>query len=208
MRITELADATGVAPATLKYYVREGLLPAGARVSDNRTEYDDAHVRRVRLDRALIDVGRLPVARAREVLAVLDDDAREVQDVFAVAQDALTPGPAPADPPAADALDRIDAVTRRAGWCVLEGHAGRAQAARAVDGLERSGHRMDDGYLDRYAEAAGIQADADLAAVRARPDRTAMAELMVVGTVLGDHLAAGLRRIAQATVAMPTGAAS
>ncbi|MFS4507140.1 MerR family transcriptional regulator [Clavibacter sp. Sh2141] len=208
MRITELADATGVPPATIKYYVREGLLPAGVRVSDNRTEYDDEHVRRVRLIRALIDVGRLPVPRAREVLAVLDDDARQVQDVFAVAQDALTPGPPPTDAPAADALARVDAITRRAGWCVLEEHAGRAQAARAVDGFERSGHRMDDGYLDRYAEAAGIQADADLAAVRGRPDRTAMAELMVVGTVLGDQLAAGLRRIAQATVSMPAGPAA
>jgi DNA-binding transcriptional MerR regulator len=208
MRIAELADATGVPPATVKYYVREGLLPAGVRVSDNRTEYDDEHVRRVRLIRALIDVGRLPVARAREVLAVLDDDARQVQDVFAVAQDALTPGPPPTDPPAEDALARVDAITRRAGWCVLEEHAGRAQAARAVDGFERSGHRMDDGYLDRYAEAAGIQADADLAAVRGRPDRTAMAELMVVGSVLGDQLAAGLRRIAQATVSMPAGPAA
>ncbi|RIJ12483.1 MerR family transcriptional regulator, partial [Clavibacter nebraskensis] len=46
--------------------------------------------------------------------------------------------------------------------------------------------------------------DADLAAVRGRPDRTAMAELMVVGTVLGDQLAAGLRRIAQATVSSST----
>ncbi|MFT2689690.1 hypothetical protein [Clavibacter zhangzhiyongii] len=48
--------------------------------------------------------------------------------------------------------------------------------------------------------------------MRGRPDRTAMAELMVVGTVLGDHLAAGFRRIAQATVSMPvagpTGGAS
>ncbi|RIJ57616.1 MerR family transcriptional regulator, partial [Clavibacter phaseoli] len=111
MRITELAEATGVAPATVKYYVREGLLPAGTRVSDNRTDYDEEHARRVRLVRALIDVGRLPVARAREVLATLDDDARHVQDVFAVAQDALTPGPVPADPPPADALARVDAVT-------------------------------------------------------------------------------------------------
>ncbi|MDA3803290.1 MerR family transcriptional regulator [Clavibacter sp. CT19] len=208
MRITELAAATGVPAATVKYYVREGLLPAGTRVSDNRTDYDDEHARRVRLIRALIDVGRLPVARAREVLAVLDDDDRRVQDVFAVAQDALTHGPPPADAPAPDALARIDAVTEEAGWCVLDGHAGRAQAARAVDAFARSGHPMEDGYLARYAEAAGVQAEADLAAVRARPDRTAMAELMVVGTVLGDELAAGLRRIAQATVAMPAGAAS
>ncbi|RIJ18644.1 MerR family transcriptional regulator, partial [Clavibacter nebraskensis] len=109
MRITELAEATGVAPATVKYYVREGLLPAGTRVSDNRTDYDDEHARRVRLVRALIDVGQLPVARAREVLAVLDADARRVQEVFAVAQDALTPGPSDADPPPADALARVDA---------------------------------------------------------------------------------------------------
>lgn len=203
MRITDLAAATGVAPTTVKYYVREGLLPAGTRISDNRTDYDDEHARRVRLIRALIDVGRLPVARAREVLAVLDDDGRQVQDVFAVAQDALTPGPPAADAPPTDALARVDTVTEDAGWCVLEGHAGRAQAARAVDAFERSGHRMDDDYLARYAEAAGIQAGADLHAVRHRPDRTAMAELMVVGTVLGDQLAAGLRRIAQATVSMP-----
>ncbi|OUD80817.1 MerR family regulatory protein [Clavibacter michiganensis subsp. michiganensis] len=83
MRITELAETTGVPPATVKYYVREGLLPAGTRVRDNRTDYDDEHARRIRLIRALIDVGRLPVARAREVLAVLDDDDRRVQDVFA-----------------------------------------------------------------------------------------------------------------------------
>jgi DNA-binding transcriptional MerR regulator len=189
MRITELARATGVAPATVKYYVREGLLPAGIRVSDNRTDYDDEHARRVRLIRALIDVGRLPVARAREVLAVLDDDDRQVQDVFA-------------------ALARVDTLTEDAGWCVLPDHAGRAQAARAVDAFERSGHRMEDAYLARYAHAAGIQAEADLAAVRARPDRMAMAELMVVGTVLGDELAAGLRRIAQATVSMPGAAAA
>jgi len=205
MRITELADATGVAPATVKYYVREGLLPAGTRVSDNRTDYDEEHARRVRLIRALIDVGQLPVARAREVLAVLDDDdeERQVQRVFAVAQQALTPGPPNADPPPADALARVDAASAAAGWCVLEGHTGRAQAARAVAAFARSGHPVAEDYLARYAEAAAIQADADLAAVRGRPDRTAMAELMVVGTVLGDQLAAGLRRIAQATASMP-----
>ncbi|MBD5381514.1 MAG: MerR family transcriptional regulator [Clavibacter sp.] len=208
MRITELAEATGVAPATVKYYVREGLLPAGTRVSDNRTDYDDEHARRVRLIRALIDVGRLPVARAREVLAVLDDDGRRVQEVFTVAQDALTPGPATADAPPADALARVDAATADAGWCVLEGHAGRTQAARAVDAFARSGHPLGDDYLARYAEAASIQAEADLAAVRGRPDRTAMAELMVVGTVLGDQLAAGLRRISQATVSMTAQAAA
>ncbi len=139
---------------------------------------------------------------------MLDDDDRRVQDVFAVAQDALTPGPPATEPPASDALARIDAVTEEAGWCVLDGHAGRAQAARAVDAFARSGHPVEDAYLARYAEAAGVQAQADLAGVSARPDRTAMAELMVVGTVLGDELAAGLRRIAQATIAMPTEAAS
>ena len=36
MRLAELCAATGVPPATVKYYLREGLLPVGERVSATR----------------------------------------------------------------------------------------------------------------------------------------------------------------------------
>jgi hypothetical protein len=44
---------------TIKYYVREGLLPPGQLASPNQTQYDNSHLRRLRLIRALTEVGGL-----------------------------------------------------------------------------------------------------------------------------------------------------
>ena len=55
MRLAELCAATGVPSATVKYYLREGLLPAGEWVSATRAEYGPEHVERLRLIRALVD---------------------------------------------------------------------------------------------------------------------------------------------------------
>ena len=64
MRISELAEVSGVPLATVKYYLREGLLPPGRSVTARLSEYDDEHLRRLRLLRALREVGGVPVSRA------------------------------------------------------------------------------------------------------------------------------------------------
>jgi DNA-binding transcriptional MerR regulator len=58
MLMAELSRSSGVPVATIKYYLREGLLPPGAATSATRAEYDEAHLRRLRLTRALEDPGR------------------------------------------------------------------------------------------------------------------------------------------------------
>lgn len=74
MRIAELSERAGVAEATIKYYVREGLLPAGERTSYNRVGYGDFHLRRLRLIGVLLRTGGFSVTRAREVLAAVDEE--------------------------------------------------------------------------------------------------------------------------------------
>ena len=91
MRIGELSRRTGVPVPTIKYYVREGLLPAGQLTSPNQASYDDAHERRLRLIRALLDVGGLKVAAIAEVLAAVDDPGRSVHKVLGVATDRIVP---------------------------------------------------------------------------------------------------------------------
>ncbi|MFI8354714.1 MerR family transcriptional regulator [Streptomyces cyaneofuscatus] len=54
MRLAELSERSGVPTATVKYYLREGLLPAGRRVSATQAEYDEGHLRRLRLVRAQV----------------------------------------------------------------------------------------------------------------------------------------------------------
>ncbi len=208
MRMSELSAATAVTVPTLKFYLREQLLHAGERTSPNQARYDETHVERVRLVRALIDVGGVSVARARDIIAALENDAMPLSSVFGVAQRAVTP-PAvapngPADEAASTAFTAdspggrlILDLCRRRGWNVHSNNPGLAQAARVLDTYSALGHDRLHAVLDDYAEAADRVAGADLAAVASAPDRDEMTNVVIVGTVLGDALFAGLRRIAQ-----------
>jgi DNA-binding transcriptional MerR regulator len=201
MLISELSARAGIPAATIKYYVREGLLPAGTREGGNRTRYDDGHVHRLRLIRALLEVGKLSVASAASVLTVLDDPALPIGYTFEVAQNALSrDAVTEVTPPSDAALARVDGVVHRAGWPQHHDNVGRGIVAQTIDAFDRLGHPLTDDYLDAYAAAALRVAEADLDAVTGGPDRSSGIELMVVGTVLGDTLSLGFRRIAQAHV--------
>jgi DNA-binding transcriptional MerR regulator len=65
MKMAELSRVTDVPVTTLKYYLREGLLPQGRVTAVNQADYDHDHVRRVRLVRALLDLGGLGVDDVR-----------------------------------------------------------------------------------------------------------------------------------------------
>jgi hypothetical protein len=65
MRMAQLSSVAGIPIGTIKFYQREGLLPPGERTSPNQADYDERHVRRLRLIRGLIDVGRLSIVEAR-----------------------------------------------------------------------------------------------------------------------------------------------
>ncbi|BDI23335.1 MerR family transcriptional regulator [Herbiconiux sp. L3-i23] len=196
MRITELSAASGVAAPTIKYYVREGLLHDGERLSGNRTDYDESHVRRVRLIRALLETGGLSVAATKSVIAELDSRS-PLANTFEVAQHALSRSATGTATPSEDATDRIRAVTASLGWRTSESNPGTDLAARVLDGFAAIDFVPSESYLRAYADAGALAARADLEALTTRTDPDAIAELMVVGTVLGDALAAGLRRLAQ-----------
>lgn len=201
MLITELAERSSTPAATIKYYVREGLLPAGERVGGNRTIYSEEHERRLRLIRAMLEVGKLSIASVKTILNALDEPGAPIAHTFDVAQQALSRS-AVSDvaEPTPEALARVDAVAARAAWIDCDDNIGREIAARVIDAFAGSGFPLPDDYLDRYAAAARIHAEADLGAVATLPDPSRMTELMVIGTVLGDTLSLGLRRMAQAVV--------
>ena len=91
MRMKELSEASGVPVATIKFYLRERLLPAGERTHPNQSVYGDAHLRRIRLIRALIEVGGLSVATARASSACSTCRRQSIHDVLGLAQHAMSP---------------------------------------------------------------------------------------------------------------------
>jgi DNA-binding transcriptional MerR regulator len=206
MRMSELSEKSGVAIPTIKFYQREELLHSGEFSSPNQASYDDTHVERLRLVRALIDIGGLPITGARAVLAAIDNTAMPLDWAFGVAQRAI-PGVIPPAQPAVDGPDaesRGGAELARAlendGIHVHPDNPGLPVAARVLDSFVLLGHDELLDLVPSYLRAARIVAVADLDAVGRSQGRADMAETVVVGTVLGDSLFAGLRRIAQENV--------
>ena len=212
MRMSELSERSGVAVPSIKFYLREALLPPGEYSSPNQASYSDEHVQRLRLVRALIDVGGLSVSAVRTVLAAIDDTALPLDWAFGLAQHAIPVGVVEEEfDDTARGSREVQAALSEAGWQISARNPGRAMSARVVDSYERLGHERLIHVLPAYMRAAEIVAEADLSAVADAPDRAAMVETVVVGTVLGDTLFAGLRRMAQERVSdryfpAPTGA--
>ena len=192
MRISELSRETGVPVATIKFYLREGLVPEGRRTSATQAQYDDDHVARLRLIRALVGPGGLTLASVRGVLGAIDQPPESMHDLLGVAAAAV-------ERPARTPVDhvRVHALMERWGWQVddkdCSTHAALEEALRALDD---AGFELPEGALDAYqqqmsavaaTEIAGVPTDSAAAAVR----------YVVLGTVLVEPVLLTLRRMAQ-----------
>jgi DNA-binding transcriptional MerR regulator len=193
MWIAELSRQTDVPVATIKYYLREGLLPAGEAVGATRARYDESHVRRLRLIRALVEAGGLSLARVRDVLTAVDEESRQIHDVLGAAHSALLPEKLEATP---ESLDRVNQLLADHGWQVDEKAPDRTLLAGALDALERVGYHLDSTLLESYLMAAEQVGDADVAHLPSG-DRAATVEATVLITALGGPVLLALRRLAQ-----------
>ena len=191
MRISELADVTGVSIATLKYYLREGLLHAGHARGATRADYDDSHIERVRLVRTLIDVGRLSIDRVREVVSALDQPPESRHLLLGTAHDVLrqTAGA----PPSEAALAHLAAL----GAPGCTDSPASTQLALALSAAEAGGWPLPDTTLASWYAAMTRVADADVVPELADMSPGDALRHAIVGNVLTDPVVIALRRVAQ-----------
>jgi DNA-binding transcriptional MerR regulator len=200
MRVGELSRRSGVSVATIKYYLREGLLPAGERTGPNQAAYDDGHLRRLRMIRALIDVGGLSVVATRDVLAAVDDPDLPLFRALGRASGTTTTAPDAAEEQdeAWNEGERMlaEQVDER-GWQVSAENPAWATAVGVLATYVRLGDADLARQLGLYMRTMEEVARHEVAAVVDRGDRARTVEGVVVGTVLGDTLLAAVRRLAQ-----------
>nr|WP_222131530.1 MerR family transcriptional regulator [Pseudonocardia sp. C8] len=193
-----MSRSSGVPVATIKYYLREGLLHRGASTSPNQARYDESHLRRLRLIRALVEVGGLPIATVKDVLGAVDDPATGMHEVLGRTVYAITGTGGDEAGAFADAAEAdVRVMTAHAGWHVSERAPALAGARSVLARLHELGQAPGDDTLRLWAEAADRAAEGDLRAIAHGDDREGAAETALIGTVLGDALLAALRRIAQ-----------
>ncbi len=68
LKISELADASGVPVATVRHYLREGLLPEPVKTSRNMAYYPPEFVERIRLIKQLQEERFMPLRVIRDLL--------------------------------------------------------------------------------------------------------------------------------------------
>lgn len=198
MRIAELSQRSGVTVPTIKYYLREGLLPPGQPTGRNQAAYGEQHLQRLLLIRALRDVGGLSVAAAREVLQVLDEPGHTGHTLMGRAHRAVLRRERP-DATGPDwAQARADAAeqVRQLGWYVDPDTPTLDRLADVILAMRRVGCAD---LLDRipdYARAALPVAEQEVAGAAAAEDPATMMAAVVTGTVLGEALLSAVRLLA------------
>ncbi|MEV0981358.1 MerR family transcriptional regulator [Streptomyces sp. NPDC049915] len=195
MRISELSRKSGVSVPTIKYYIREELLPAGRHTSATQAEYDEQHLRRLRLIRALIGVRGLSVDATRQVLGALSEEQSHPHLVLGLALGAIRlteESPAESEHPAA-----VDALLKELGWQVHGDAPARGLLAETLASLQQFGMALDWHALLPYARLAEETARLDLDHLEGVTDPLELAERAVVLTTLLEPALMALRRLAQ-----------
>jgi DNA-binding transcriptional MerR regulator len=200
MRIAELSRTTGVSVPTIKYYLRERLLPPGRPTARNQADYSTEHVRRLRLVRTMRDAGSLGIGAVRSVVEAIDDEGLSVHEVLGVAQRAVGPHGAPtsaATPEALRAREDADRFLAELGWRVAPDAPARRTLAEALLALRRARTDAAPTEFRPYAEAARRLAVQEFAEAPPATDRTAAVEWVIVGTVAHEAALIALRRLAE-----------
>ncbi|GAB3039144.1 MULTISPECIES: MerR family transcriptional regulator [Mycolicibacterium] len=215
MRLSELSRAAGLSPTTVKWYLRIGLLHRGQPTAVNQARYDDSHLRRLRLIRALIEVGGLSTDEVGDLIAAIDDPHRSIQNILAHAHRASA---ASAGTKAAASAAPIDDYIRHRGWRVRADSPARRDLAAVLDAIAALRPQPASGaagvsaevttpdtttpdavysLLDPYADAVEPLAAAEIANTPADLPRDLLVERVVAGTILLERAIAALRRLAQ-----------
>jgi DNA-binding transcriptional MerR regulator len=190
--VSELAERADLPLATVKYYLRAGLLPPGRVTGPRSAEYDQSHLR---LLRALREVGGAPVSSLQAIVDALEDPTRSTHDLFCEISDDLSP-PLPEERPTAEVDRTLDAVIEGVGWSGVRADAGARRRLAAV--VQLGGSELltvNPEILASYARLADELCRAEIAMVDTTKDRQGTLEDMVVGEAVFGEILALLRRL-------------
>jgi DNA-binding transcriptional MerR regulator len=200
MQLKELSGQTGVSPASIKYYLREGLLPAGETVHATRAQYSARHVERLELIQALRRIVGLNIEQIRGLLKMADDGVPRLALLAAVQRVVLgldTPAANGGDVPAS----ATDAVVRLRNWPDYPSDARNALNAH-LELMKSLNVPVSGDVLDTYSKAMDDVAGLDIAATTAPDSVDQLILTAAVGMHMHSQLLLKLLALAQASHAI------
>ncbi|UVI35415.1 MerR family transcriptional regulator [Brevibacterium spongiae] len=166
MKLSALAAAAGISTASIKFYIHEGLLPAGRKKNATTAVYDDVHLHRLELIRWLRDELSTPISDIADLTRAIGDESLSTIELMGICQEFALRGNsglpasalrAPGSPPFTlrsgtgteaaprSPSDRFDGIVSEAldrlGWPDEES-AARSALARVLEMVDAAGYRV------------------------------------------------------------------
>jgi DNA-binding transcriptional MerR regulator len=194
MRVSELVAASGIPLATVKYYLREGLLMPGVSTSATQADYGEKHLERLALIKALAGTG-LPIDRIKTVLGLIEHPRESLYETLGRAISSLPPylneDESVDYPLARSVMDQLGQVYDPSNVAV--GQLDRALRAAADVGIPMTEDRVE--VYGRH-----VQAIAEYDIHRMPDTAPAAVEYSVLGTAIYEPIIAAMRRLAHQDV--------
>jgi DNA-binding transcriptional MerR regulator len=201
--MAELSRRSGVPTGTIKYYLREGLLPPGEPTAPNQAEYGQQHLDRLDLIRALREAAGLPIATIGRVFAAMESHREDTPpEYLSIAVGALSePLIVPEDQIGeyARAQDQVAELLELLAWNVDPDSPGHDDLVRSMVGVHRflPGLITDTEKLLPYGRTVRSLADVEIPETYdPAVDRAAVLRFSVLGTVLFEPVLLALRKLA------------
>ena len=194
MQLRELSAATGVSAASIKFYLREGLLPRGDEVHPTRAEYGSRHVDRLNLISGLRSVVGLRIDQIRALVGIIEDPDVSRLELLGRTQAMVVGAPAEAVPdhPLVTGLLSVQ------DWPDAPSDA-RALLNKTLREMEAMGLSVSADVVLGYARAADQVARQDLGAVLDEQSRDRAVLAVAVGVRAYSRLLLSLVALAQAS---------
>ncbi|QSB05631.1 MerR family transcriptional regulator [Natronoglycomyces albus] len=194
MRISQLSERSGVPVATVKYYLREGLLHPGEMLNARQRSYDETHITRLHLIRGLVHALGNSIEQVRLILNIIDGPSQDILEAMAQATRAVTnaddPAPASAGPTPAtrELLEKLE----------FDYDPESPDLRRLEDALalaQQVGIDVDPDQLSVYIRAVREIAQADFERIPWNDPQETL-QFAVLGTALYEPVLLALRRLA------------
>lgn len=91
MKISELAERTGVAKQTIHYYIREGVLRKPRKTGKNTADYNEGYGEQIKIIKALQDNYFLPLSVIKKILKQQRKLSRSEKSAFSLLSDYFRP---------------------------------------------------------------------------------------------------------------------
>lgn len=209
MRVSELSRRSGVPVSSIKFYIREGLLPPGERTGPNQARYGDAHLARLELIRTLRERCELAVETVRRVVATVDEPNPDADPIRVALHGMKSPAPERRGASAklfAEAQEEVTRFLDALPWTLKGEHHDHVDALAdvLVDLRQLVDHETLVELLAPYARAAWMLSEIEMGTavrgerIKPRPGDALdhPVTLAILGTLLIEPMILTLRRCA------------